>query len=53
MIFNVYVAHQDRVVVETQEPKRSDFQMGEKLVQADRPIVTYRQRRQELIEQAL
>lgn len=52
MPFNVYIAHQDRVVVETQKPKRSELRSGEKLIQADRPIVIYRTHRQELIEQA-
>ena len=51
MPFNLYVAHQDRVVVETQVPKRSDLSIGEKLIQADQPIIAYRRRRAELIEQ--
>ena len=50
--FNLYIAHQDRVVVETQLPKRSDLHIGEKLVQADQPIIAYRRRRAELIDQA-
>jgi phenylpropionate dioxygenase-like ring-hydroxylating dioxygenase large terminal subunit len=53
MPLNVYIAHQDRRVVETQEPKRSELKIGEKLVQADRPVVLYRTRRQELIERGL
>jgi phenylpropionate dioxygenase-like ring-hydroxylating dioxygenase large terminal subunit len=52
MPFNSLVAHQDRRVVETQLPKRTNLKMGEKLVQADRPIVEYRRRRQELIQAA-
>jgi phenylpropionate dioxygenase-like ring-hydroxylating dioxygenase large terminal subunit len=47
---NLYIAHQDRRVVETQLPKRSELRMGEKLIQADHPIVAYRARRQELID---
>jgi phenylpropionate dioxygenase-like ring-hydroxylating dioxygenase large terminal subunit len=43
MPFNRRVLHQDQRVVETQTPKRSDLKMGEKLVQADYPIVAYRQ----------
>ena len=51
MPFNVYIAHQDRVVVETQLPKRSQLRSGEKLIQADQPIIAYRRRREELIKQ--
>jgi phenylpropionate dioxygenase-like ring-hydroxylating dioxygenase large terminal subunit len=47
---NVYIAHQDRRIVETQLPKASSLRMGEKLIQADRPIIEYRRRRQELID---
>jgi hypothetical protein len=46
----VYIAHQDRRIVETQLPKASALRMGEKLIQADRPIIEYRRRRQELID---
>lgn len=52
MFFNTYVAHQDRRVVVTQRPKRSDLRMGEKLIQGDGPIIAYRRRRQELIDEA-
>lgn len=52
MPFNRRVLRQDQRVVETQMPKRSELKMGEKLVQADYPIVAYRRRRQELIELA-
>jgi hypothetical protein len=52
MIANLYVAHQDRRVVVTQQPKPSALVMGEKLIQGDHPIVAYRRRRQELLEQA-
>jgi phenylpropionate dioxygenase-like ring-hydroxylating dioxygenase large terminal subunit len=48
MPYNVKIAHEDRRVVETQLPKRSELKIGEKLVQADRVIVAYRSRRQEL-----
>jgi phenylpropionate dioxygenase-like ring-hydroxylating dioxygenase large terminal subunit len=53
MPFNLRILHQDRTVVETQLPRRSDLKIGEKLVQSDRPIVAYRARRQELIEAAV
>jgi phenylpropionate dioxygenase-like ring-hydroxylating dioxygenase large terminal subunit len=52
MPLNRYILHQDRSVVETQAPKRPELHMGEKLVQADRPIVIYRTHRQKLIERA-
>jgi hypothetical protein len=43
------IAHQDRRVVVTQRPKASRLQIGEQLIQADRPIIEYRRRRQELM----
>ena len=46
--FNVLVAHQDRRVVQTQRLKPSALHMDERLVQADRPIVECRLRREEL-----
>ena len=51
MPFNRIVAHQDRRVVNTQQPKPSGLKIGEQLVQGDRPIVEYRRRRQQLIEE--
>ena len=50
--FNFIITHQDRRVVVTQQPKASALQIGEQLFQADRPIIEYRKRRQELIEKA-
>jgi phenylpropionate dioxygenase-like ring-hydroxylating dioxygenase large terminal subunit len=50
--FNRLVAHQDRRVVQTQRPRASALRGGEQLVQGDRPIVEYRRRRQELLQQA-
>jgi phenylpropionate dioxygenase-like ring-hydroxylating dioxygenase large terminal subunit len=52
MPFNLRIAHQDRRVVVTQEPKASGLAIGEKLIQGDRPIIEYRRRRQELLEEA-
>jgi phenylpropionate dioxygenase-like ring-hydroxylating dioxygenase large terminal subunit len=52
MPFNRFVAHQDRRVVVTQQPKRSALRMGERLIQGDRPIVAYRRRRAELLAAA-
>jgi phenylpropionate dioxygenase-like ring-hydroxylating dioxygenase large terminal subunit len=49
---SLIIAHQDRRVVVTQQPKPSALRSGEKLVQADGPILMYRRRRQELIDAA-
>ena len=48
---NRNITHQDRRVLVTRQPKASALQMGERLFQADRPIIEYRRRRQELMEQ--
>jgi phenylpropionate dioxygenase-like ring-hydroxylating dioxygenase large terminal subunit len=48
---NRYILHQDRRVVITQQPKSSALRSSENLIQGDRPIVEYRKRRQELIDQ--
>jgi len=52
MVFNAKVAHQDRRVVVTQRPSRTDLRMGEKLIPGDSPIIAYRRRRQELLDAA-
>ncbi|MEE4194559.1 MAG: aromatic ring-hydroxylating dioxygenase subunit alpha [Anaerolineae bacterium] len=44
------VERQDKRVVQTQLPKRSDLRIGEKLFPGDHPILEYRRRRRELIE---
>lgn len=49
---NLRIAHQDRRVVVTQEPKASALRGSEKLAQGDRPIIEYRRRRQALKEAA-
>lgn len=46
-----HIADQDRRVVSTQLPKKSELRGGEKYLPGDRIIVTYRRRREELIEQ--
>lgn len=48
MPFNKIVLRQDKRVVVTQQPIRTDLHMGEALVQGDRPIVEFRRRRQAL-----
>ena len=49
---NLRIAHQDRRVVVTQQPRASGLAIGEKLAQGDRPIVEYRRRRHEWMERA-
>jgi phenylpropionate dioxygenase-like ring-hydroxylating dioxygenase large terminal subunit len=44
-----YIASQDKRVVSTQLPKKSSLRSGEKFIQGDRIILTYRRRREELI----
>jgi phenylpropionate dioxygenase-like ring-hydroxylating dioxygenase large terminal subunit len=51
MLLNSVILNQDRRVVLTQQPQISTLRMGEKLIQADRPIIEYRRKRQELIEE--
>ena len=48
MPFNLYIAHQDRRVVETHQPVASALRMDEKLIRGDNPIVEYRKRRAQL-----
>ncbi|GAB4533362.1 MAG: aromatic ring-hydroxylating dioxygenase subunit alpha [Anaerolineales bacterium] len=45
MPFNLRVAHEDRRVVTTQQPKASGLQIGEVLIQGDLPIIEYRRKR--------
>jgi len=44
--FNKVVLHQDRRVVLTQKPKKSELKMDEKLIPGDKPIIEYRKRRE-------
>jgi phenylpropionate dioxygenase-like ring-hydroxylating dioxygenase large terminal subunit len=46
--FNLLVVHQDRRIVTTQRPTITSLRIGEKLIPADRPIIEYRRRRDEL-----
>ncbi len=51
---NVYIAHEDRRVVVTQQPKASGLMIDEILIQGDLPIIEYRRKRaalQNLAEQ--
>lgn len=46
---NIYIAHQDRVIVETQNPKSSSLRdNNEKPIKADAPIIEYRRQRENL-----
>jgi uncharacterized protein YjiS (DUF1127 family) len=45
---NIYIAHQDRRVVETHRSQASSMDLGEKLIQGDLPIIQYRRKREEL-----
>jgi phenylpropionate dioxygenase-like ring-hydroxylating dioxygenase large terminal subunit len=47
---NFIIERQDRRVVITQRPHRSDLNIGEILIQGDNPIVLYRKIRKSLIE---
>lgn len=44
-----YIGNQDLRVVSTQLPKKTSLRSGEKFLQGDRIILTYRRRREELI----
>jgi hypothetical protein len=44
-ISNKYILHQDRRVVLTQIPKKTELKMGENLIQGDAPILEFRKRR--------
>jgi len=47
-VSNSVILHQDRRVVLTQLPKKSEFTMKENLLQGDLPILEYRKRRDQL-----
>ena len=49
-IMNRIILHQDRRVVLTQLPKRTEFKMKENLIQGDLPILEFRKRREQLKE---
>lgn len=51
-VFSIIILNQDKRVVLTQRPKKTDLRMGEKLIPADQPIITYRRRRREMIDAA-
>jgi len=50
-VFNRHILHQDRRVVLTQIPRKTDLRMSENLVQGDLPIMEFRKRRSELVNE--
>ena len=48
--FNLVILHQDRRVVITQQPIKTELEMGENLFQGDLPIIEYRRKRAELLK---
>jgi phenylpropionate dioxygenase-like ring-hydroxylating dioxygenase large terminal subunit len=50
-ISSLVILRQDKRVVITQLPKKSELRMDERLIMGDKPIVEYRKHRQELKEQ--
>ena len=51
-IGNFIIERQDRRIVVTHQPSRSDLHGGEKLVQGDGPVIEYRKIRERLIREA-
>ena len=51
-VANRTILHQDRRVVLTQLPKKSELKMGENLVQGDLPIIEFRRMRERLMHEA-
>ena len=49
-ISSIIILRQDKRVVETQRPLKSEYKMNEQLVPGDRPIITYRKHRQFLMD---
>jgi phenylpropionate dioxygenase-like ring-hydroxylating dioxygenase large terminal subunit len=52
LLGSIYITWQDKSVVETQRPLRSDLHIGEFPIQGDNPIIQYRRRRRELLDAA-
>ncbi|MEI7595905.1 MAG: aromatic ring-hydroxylating dioxygenase subunit alpha [Bacteroidota bacterium] len=50
-ITSIIILRQDKKIVETQLPKKSEANMNEHLIMGDKPIIEYRKHRQELINQ--
>jgi len=48
---NLIIERQDKRVVQTQQPKRSGLHTGEQLIAGDGPVIVYRRKREELLQQ--
>jgi len=48
---NIVILRQDKHVVITQLPKKTEVKMDERLIMGDKPIIEYRKHRQELLNQ--
>ncbi len=48
-LFNRYVLHEDREIIESQRPKKADLDVGERFIPGDRPIALYLKQRRDLI----
>jgi len=49
-VSSIVILRQDKRVVLTQLPKKSELKMDERLIMGDKPIIEYRKHRQELME---
>lgn len=47
---NIVILRQDKRIVITQLPKKSEVKMDERLIMGDKPIIEYRKHRQEIME---
>ncbi|MFZ4590559.1 MAG: hypothetical protein ACOYN6_06150 [Ignavibacteria bacterium] len=47
-VSSIVILRQDKRVVETQIPKKSELKMDELLIMGDRPVIEYRKHRNEL-----
>jgi phenylpropionate dioxygenase-like ring-hydroxylating dioxygenase large terminal subunit len=52
-VTNLIILRQDKRVVITQLPKKSELKMDERLIMGDKPIIEYRKHRQVLIDNVL
>jgi phenylpropionate dioxygenase-like ring-hydroxylating dioxygenase large terminal subunit len=51
-VSSIIILRQDKRIVLTQLPKKSELKMDERLIMGDKPIIEYRKHRQELIDQS-
>jgi hypothetical protein len=49
-ISSIIILRQDKRVVLTQIPKKSELKIGEHLIQGDSPIIEYRKHRESLLK---